>query len=110
MSMGARVTRLDGTRTQIAAEDVESVEPQARGCCIYLSSGETLFVAQDIRTVELRIEAALAHTVIETEIAPEHAELDAPKAATNSVKNRIKLHLSGRSSFGALTIANAWRP
>ena len=102
--MGIRVTLADGTRTQIAAEDVESVEPDGRGALLYLSSGETLSVAQDARTVELRIEAALAQAVPETPVAPEPLTPRAPLTATH----RIKRYLVGRSSFGALTIANAW--
>jgi hypothetical protein len=104
--MGIRVTLADGTRTQIAAEHVESVEPEGRGAILYLSSGETLSVAQDARTVELRIEAALAQDVRETAVAapPEPVRPRAPLTATH----RIKRYLAGRSSFGALTIANAW--
>lgn len=105
--MGIRVTLADGTRTQVAAEDVESVEPDGRGARLYLSSGETLSVAQDARTVELRIEAALAQAAPEAPVAPEPVGAVGPRIPLTAT-HRMKRYLVGRSSFGALTIANAW--
>lgn len=104
--MGIRVTLMDGTRTQIAAGDVESVEPDGRGAILYLASGEALCVAQDARTVELRIEAVLAQ---EAQVGAVPVE-PVRQPVSLTAAHRIKRYLAGRSSFGALVVASASRP
>ena len=101
--MNIRVTLADGTRTQIAADAVSGVEPQGRGSLVHLNSGETLPVAQDARTVELRIDAALAPSPPASE-----APVPAPQPVPLKTTARIKRYLAGRSSFGALSAASAW--
>ena len=72
-----RLTLTDGTRLQLPDVDVSEIEPVAGGSVVHRASGKPLHVAQDARTVEVRLRVALA--------AIEQVEEEAPAASRRLV-------------------------
>jgi hypothetical protein len=108
------VTLRDGTRRQIAASDVDQVEPMPSGSMIYLVSGDALEVQQDFRTIAARVSAILAAKIAEdvppSEPAMEAEEGPVPAADTvtappmRTLGQRAKRMLRGRISLPAFII------
>ncbi len=53
-----RLTLSDGTRIQIAADDVTDVETRETGTLVHLKTGETVQVLQNAQIIETRLKIA----------------------------------------------------
>lgn len=113
-----RVTLHDGTRIQLTAGEIAYVEPIARGALIHLDSGESVKVVQDVRTVELRVDVALATKAVRQESLPDDGnpiprnadQANSPLSAKPSSLNyRARRFLRVHVSVPALVIARGLR-
>lgn len=115
-----RLTLEDGTRIQLAPDEVAYSEPEGRGTLIHLVSGELVKVAQDNRTVDLRVVAALSTSPVRHELPTQHEPEPsgrvrdessmsnaARRAGPISLSLRAKRLLLGHSSLPVLMIARA---
>ncbi|WP_454887598.1 hypothetical protein [Sphingomonas oryzagri] len=121
-SSGIHLTREDGTRIHLSAEQIVYTEPTTGGTLVHLASGELVRVVQDTRTVDLRVTVALSPPPPPQEPPPhedaspidmaQHESLNAkelhrPEPAT--LNRRAKRLLLGRSSLPVLMIGRASR-
>lgn len=115
-----RLTLQDGTRIQLPVDEIAYVEPIAGGTLIRRSAGEPLKAVQDVRTVEVRVRAALAAGARDNEQAAEDIPVPADPARgeigaadtpsttePRSLSHRAKRLLHGRVSLRTLVIARA---
>ena len=113
------LTLTNGNRIEIDADEIEEIEPTPGGAVVHCRSGPALTVMQNARTLQARVNAAIAAKGVQTESSeeahPAPAVIDLAKndaiegKQIPTFRHRTKRLLLGRGSTQAFMIGEAGR-
>lgn len=113
------LTLTDGNRIEIDTDEIEDIEPTPSGAVVHCRTGPSLTVMQNARTLQARVNAAIAAKDIQTESSKEvHPKPAAIEPAENNAVegkqtlpfgHRTRRMLLRRGSARAFVIGEAGR-
>ena len=114
------LTLANGNRTEIDADEIEDIEPTPGGAVVHCRAGPSLTVMQNARTLQARVNAAIAAKDVQTESLEEtHPTPSAIEPAENNAiegrqtrffGHRTRRMLLERVSMRAFMFGEAGRP